>query len=200
MKRLLFVLPVVLLACNGSGSDSNSSASNTPTVQNAPNEIPGATDALPTKIVIDGTTISLGGALLQQKDTSHFQPGADHLVYFTAPGTTESVTLLLNFAMAFKPGVYPIVKMNLTRKVGTRKEIYGAGPRDLPKLTNYTIRITECKDLGANDRGGHKWQLSGQFDELIIPADEVALKHTPNHPAQIKIERGSFSNLKVEDN
>ena len=70
-----------------------------------------------------------------------------------------------------------------------------------PKLTDTKVNITECKDLGSNNMGGHKWSISGEFGELVIPAMSIMLMDkTKNHPKEIKVEKGSFSNLTFDDN
>lgn len=104
--------------------------------------------------------------------------------------------------MALKAGSYPVVGISLTRKVANEKgEVYGGILGGKPKLTNYNVTISECKDLGSNGVGGHKWSISGSFEELVIPAMGIMLlDKEKNHPKEVKIEKGSFSNLTFDDN
>ncbi|MGG9962168.1 hypothetical protein [Ferruginibacter sp. SUN106] len=203
MKRVfVFSAAIFLLACNGSGSDNNTAAPTTGNSQTGLNTPPGATSPLPTRIFVEGSPIDLGGTALLQKDKEKLQPGADYLVTFTAPGgATSKASLVLNFLMALKPGSYPIVGMNFKRPGNPYTEIYGGEAGAKPKLTNYKVNITECKDLGDNHQGGHKWSISGTFDELVIPALPIMLvSKTRHHPVEIKIQRGTFTNVTFDDN
>jgi len=202
-KVFIFSALVLLFACNSSVSNESTynreAAEKDAAVATIP---PGAVAPLPTKIVVEGKQIDLGGTLLVQKDKDKLQPGADYLVIFTAPGgATAKSSLLINFLMALKPGSYPIVGMNYKRAGYPYSEIYGEVSGGKAKLTNYKMNITECKDLGDNGQGGHKWSISGNFGELTIPAMEVMLlSKTRNHPKEIKIDSGSFTNLSFDDN
>lgn len=215
MRRIfIFSISVLLLACNGSGEEESAEtiekqeaatieAQRAATIKEAVKVTPpGAVSPLPTKIYVDGNAIDLGGSLILQKDKDKLQPGADYLAIFTAPGGTLTKTsLVLNFLMALKPGTYPITGMTFTRKGSQKVEVYGDKPGDKQRLTNYKIHITECKDLGDNNQGGHKWSISGNFDEIIIPAYKYMLESkTVKFPSQIVIQKGSFNNLTVDDN
>ena len=60
---------------------------------------------------------------------------------------------------------------------------------------------TECRDLDATSLEGHKWSISGDFGELVIPANGLMLMDkAKTHPKEIKIEKGDFSNLTFNDN
>jgi hypothetical protein len=203
MKRVIvFSAAIFLLACNGSEVQNNAPATTVGNSQTGLNTPPGAVSPLPTRIFVDGSPIDLGGTALLQKDKEKLQPGADYLVTFTAPGgATSKASLVLNFLMALKPGSYPIVGMNFKRPGNPYIEIYGEEPGAKPKLTNFKINITECKDMGDNNDGGHKWSISGTFDELVIPAMPIMLvSKSRNHPVEIKIQRGTFTNVTFDDN
>ncbi len=205
IRFFIFSAVMLLLACNG-GEGNSSSATNTAPIANNPTVTtiapPGAASALPTSIVVEGKQIDLGGSLIVQKDKDKLQPGDDYLVIFTAPGgATAKASMVINFLMALRPGSYPIVGMSFKREGNPFSEIYGEILGGKAKLTNYKMNITECKDLGENGQGGHKWSISGNFGELVIPAMEVMLvSKKRNHPAAIKIEKGSFTNLVFDDN
>ena len=69
------------------------------------------------------------------------------------------------------------------------------------KLTSYNLTITECKDLGDNGQGGHKWSISGACEEVMIKAMPIMLMDkSKKHPEEIKVSKISFSNLSFDDN
>ena len=152
-------------------------------------------------IFMEGKEIVLGGSLLVQKDKDKLQPGNDYLVTLTATGAANNETLLLNFLLALKTGRYPVVGMSYQRGQQPNSQLFGNILGGKPHLTKHTINITECRDLGSNNMGGHRWSISGDVGELLIPAMEVMLlDKSKNHPREIKIEKGSFSNLTFDDN
>jgi hypothetical protein len=119
----------------------------------------------------------------------------------TATGSEDVQSLSLNFLLDLKPGSYPVVGMGLHRKPNGVAEMYGGIMGGEEKLTDYKVHITECKDLGSNNMGGHKWSISGTFDDLTIPAMGIMLMDKmKNHPKEIKLEKGSFFNLTFDDN
>lgn len=209
MERKLMtsiVASLLLFACNNSKTENGATSTNTTT--------PVATDqtatttpvtpvatATPTKIVVEGKEIGLGGSLLVQKDKQHLQPGDDYMVLLTATSPEGHETFVLNFLMALKTGSYPVVGMSYHRGVSPNNQMFGGILGGQPKLTNFKVNIIECKDLGSNNMGGHKWSISGDFGELTIAAMSIMLMDkTKNHPKEIKIEKGSFSNLTFDDN
>ena len=214
MKATHFILPLLVLvtSCNNSNNDSNAAKSEsknpdqpitntTPTVTNIAPPLTNTVLANGTIITIEGKELKLGGSLLVRKDKDKLQPGADYLVMLTAHSGLGSESMVLNFLLALKTGTYPVVGLNFRRGESPHNEMYGGLLGGTPKLTNYKVNITECKDLGSNNMGGHKWSISGSFDELIIPAMGIMLMDkTKNHPAAIKIEKGSFTNLSFDDN
>ncbi len=209
MKNKLFLsvtASVLLFACNNSknensttGNERVKSAATDQTATNKPESM--ATVSTPTKIVVEGKEINLGGSLLVQKDKYKLRPGNDYMVLLTAPSSAGHEIFVLNFLMALKTGTYPIVGMSYNRGQSPHNEMYGGILGGEPKLTNYKVNITECKDLGSNNMGGHRWSISGEFSELTIAAMGIMLMDkTKNHPKEIKIEKGSFSNLTFDDN
>ncbi len=152
-------------------------------------------------IFMEGKGIALGGSLLVQIDKDKLQPGNDYLVTLTATGAANDETLQLNFLLALKTGRYPVVGMSYQRGQQPNSQLFGNILGGKPHLTKHTINITECRDLGSNNMGGHRWSISGEFSELTIAAMGIMLMDkTKNHPKEIKIEKGSFSNLTFDDN
>ena len=207
MKLALFIFPVVLLisSCNNTGTDGNGSNNNNgaPAVKDNArvNEATNAAPASGTSIVVEGKEIKLGGSLLVQKDKDKLQPGNDYLVMLTAQGGAGKESMSLNFLLALKTGAYPVVGMSFRRGESLHYEMYGGLLGGKPKLTDYKVNITECRDLGSNNLGGHRWSISGSFEGLEIHANELMLMDKKkNHPASIKIDKGSFANLSFDDN
>jgi hypothetical protein len=204
----LLAASMILFSCNNSKTDDSTKAPDSlkqtvtdRTTTSMPDT--NTATAASTKIFIDGKESDLGGSLLVQKDKNKLQPGNDYMVMLTAPNPNPSAheALVLNFLLALKSGTYPVVGMSYHRGESPHNEMYGGVLGGQPKLTSYKVNITECKDLGANSMGGHKWSISGDFTDLTIPAMPVMLMDkTKNHPAEIKIEKGSFSNLTFDDN
>ncbi len=193
---LLFAIPI-LFACNNSkkeekkpGPVTNSGTTIT--------HMPGVSSA---SFTVEGKEINVIGSLLVTKDKKNLQPGADYFAMLTASRGPNNEGLTLNFLLTLNPGTYPVVGMAFHRGPSGQGEVYGGLLGGEPKLTNYKVNITECKDLGSNNMGGHKWSLSGNFDELVIPAMGVMLlDKTKNHPKEVKIEKGSFTHLLFDDN
>ena len=207
MKASWFILPLVILvsSCNNSNNEGGSAKNddkNTEQVTTA--TTPTETTAAPasgTVISVEGKEIKMGGSLLVQKDKDKLQPGADYLVMLTAPGGSDKESMTLNFLLALKTGTYPVVGMSFRRGETPKNEMYGGLLGGKPKLTDFKMKITECKDLGSNNMGGHRWSISGNFEGLVIPAMGIMLMDkTKNHPKEIKIDGGSFTNLSFDDN
>ena len=79
--------------------------------------------------------------------------------------------------------------------------MYGGLLGGKPKLTENKVTLTECKDLGSNNMGGHKWSISGTCEEVVIPANTIMLMNkSKNHPKEVKIQKISFTNLSFDDN
>ncbi len=209
MKKFFPLLAaMLLLACNNSSKKETSATDNTSVKPNEqtdataePTSTTTSANSSKTKFTIDGNEITVGGSILVQKDKDKLKPGNDFLVMLTAPGGPNKETLSLNFLMDLKPGVYPVVGTGFQRGPEGNGELYGGIMGGKPALTNYNVNISECKDLGSNGIGGHKWSISGTFDEITIPAMKVMLMDkTKNHPAEVKLSNGSFSNLTFDDN
>jgi hypothetical protein len=202
---LIILIAAALFACNNSKKDKSSAENTQPPSTNTTN----TTTSTPAtnspdrgaKITIDGKEIDLSGSLLVKNDERKLQPGAGYICMLTATGGPDNESLTLNFLLALKPGIYPVTGMSVQRGPNGNGELYGGIMGGEVKLTSYKVNITECKDLGSNNLGGHKWSITGYFDELVIPAmGAMLMDKTKNHPKEIKIEKGSFSNLTFDDN
>jgi len=208
MKNIfIFCSAALLFACNNGKNENAATVDTTKKIASADqtaSAMPATTTTAvtkPLKIIVEGKEIDLGGSILVRKDQDKLKPGNDYIVLLTAPGGENKSTMVLSFLLTLKPGVYPVTGMSFRRGESPTNEMYGAMLGGKPKLTNYKVNITECKDLGTNNMGGHKWSISGTFDELTIPAAEIMLMDTKrNHPKEIKISQGSFSNLNFDDN
>ncbi len=205
ISALLLPLALLVLSCNNSNNDNGTAKKENKMPGQVTNSVtPPETNAAPasgTTVTVEGREIKLGGSLLVQKDKDKLQPGADYLVMLTAPGGAGKESMVLNFLLALKTGTYPVVGMSFRRGESPKNEMYGDLLGGKPKLTDFKVNITECMDLGGDDMGGHRWSISGNFEGLVIPAMGLMLMDkTKSHPKEIKIEKGSFSNLTFEDN
>ena len=201
MKKLFpIAVLVVLLACKNSKKEGDPPVTTNQTTEESENTTTTA-PVYKTKHMLDGKEINAGGSLLVSKDKDKLQAGADYLCMLTASGGANNEGLVLNFLLDLKPGAYPIVGTSFTRGPSGDGEVYGGILGGKPKLTSYKVNITECKDLGSNNYGGHKWSISGSFESFTIPAMGIMLMDkTKNHPKEVKIDGGSFTELTFDDN
>jgi len=188
MKKLLILsLALAFFACKSNKKNEN------PAV-----DIPQQTG---TTITIDGNEMKMGGSLLVNKDKKKLQPGADYFCMLTASGGSNNESLILNFLLDTKPGTYPVVGRSFQRGPSDKGELYGGIMGGEEKIYESKVTLTECIDLGSNNMGGHKWSISGTFENIVIPAMGVMLMDkSKNHPKDITIQKGSFSNLTFDDN
>lgn len=207
MKKIAF--PFILLlavACNNAkkepaGTTTNPENTGTTTAPSATTTAPTAGNANVT-YTVDGKEISHYASLLVSKDKDKLQSGAPYLCILTsnsAKNNNESLTL--NFLLDTKTGTYPVVGTSFMRGPSSNSEMYGGILGGKPKLTEYKVTLTECKDLGSNNTGGHKWSISGTCEGVVIKAPGMMLMDkTKNHPEEIKLEKISFANLIFDDN
>jgi len=206
MKRL-FVLPalVLVLSCGNdkkpaTTTDAGTRSTNTGTAPPPPTEETKPSSGI--SFTVDGTEISNYASLLVTKDPDKLKAGAPLLVMLTSNAAKHNNEYLtLNFLMDTKPGTYPVVGTSFQRGKDKEAEMYGGLLGGKAKLTDYKVVITECKDLGSNNMGGHKWSISGNFENITVNAAQIMLMDkTRQHPAEAKIEKGSFTNLTFDDN
>ena len=151
---------------------------------------------------VEGTEIKNAASLLVSKDKDKLKADAPFLCMLTSNGAkNNNEYITVNFLLDTKPGTYPVVGASLNRGKDDNSEMYGSILGGKPKITNYNVTLTECKDLGSNNLGGHKWSISGSWEEMTIPAMGIMLMDkSKNHPKEIKLGKGVFTNLTFDDN
>lgn len=208
MKHLFYTIAVcALFACNNSTKKAEVETEKTTNETTAPvtatTEPQAPSPGSPSVTYIaDGTEITNYASILVSKDKDKLQPGTPYLCMLTSNAARNNNEYLsVNFLLDTKPGTYPVTGYSFQRGTGDNGEMYGSLLGGKPKLTDYKVVITECKDLGANGSGGHKWSISGYWDEIIIKATPLMLMDKEkNHPAEVKLGKGTFSNLTFDDN
>lgn len=204
MKPILFFVSLfLLLACNNNKTAVPTSENKTETEIKP--EIPTTTDYTPSTSVVyyaDGVEIKNSASILVSKDKDKLMAGTPFVCMLTSNGAkNNNEYLTLNFLLDTKPGTYPVVGSSFQRGNSPNSEMYGGLLGGKPKLTQNKVTITECKDLGSNNLGGHKWSISGTCEEVIIPASGIMLMDkTKNHPKEVKLTKISFTNLSFDDN
>lgn len=205
MKKLFIAISAfAFIACNDSGNSSNKPVTDTgakePVAPSATQ--PGNyTPSTNVSFTVDGKEIKCSGSILVSKDKDKLKPGNDYFVMLTASGGENKEGITLNFLMDTKAGTYPVVGSSFHRGTAPNDQMFGGLLGGKPKITSDNVTITECTDMGSNNMGGHKWKIAGTFESLTIPAMGIMLMDkTKNHPKEIKLEKGSFSNLTFDDN
>jgi hypothetical protein len=207
MKTYLLVLATLLLAaCNNSkkGNETETKDNTINSKTEPPNTVTDNGTAKPTQSVsinIEGKENTMSGSVLVAKDKEKLKAGYDYMAMITGSDNSNHESLTLNFIFALKPGQYPVVGSSFLRGEGEKAEVYGGLLGGKPKITEYTVNLTDIKDLGSNNLGGHKWSISGTFDRIVIPAMAImTMDASKHHPKEVVIEKGSFSNLMFDDN
>jgi hypothetical protein len=207
MKKL-FILPLAffIFSCN---SDKKPEPAATDKIENgepvAPSVENNNTEYTPTTNLtysVEGTEIKHSASILVSKDKDKLKADAPFLCMLTSNGAkNNNEYITVNFLLDTKPGTYPVVGASLNRGKDDNSEMFGSILGGKPKITTYNLTLTECKDLGSNNLGGHKWSISGYWDEMTIPAMGMMLMDkSKNHPKEIKLGKGTFSNLTFDDN
>lgn len=208
MKRFVTVLAAAsLLACNNSKKDPQPSADNNNSnvqqpVSNNNNLSPVSPGGSSVNYTVDGVEINNYASILVSKDKDNLQPGTPLLCMLTSNAAkNNNEYLTLSFLLDTKPGTYPVVGSSFQRGKSPDDQMFGGILGGKPKLTDYKVTITECKDLGSNNMGGHRWSISGTCEELTIKAMGIMLMDkSKKHPEEIKLQKISFSNLSFDDN
>ena len=210
MKRFLSVLVMAsLFACNNAkkdkpaGDDPNQPVSATPAENKTTATTTGpASGTANLTYRVAGTEISNYASILVTKDKDIKQADAPYLCMLTSNAAAHNNEYLtVNFLLNTKPGTYPVIGTSLQRGKDDKSEMYGSMLGGKPKITEYKVTITECKDLGSNNMGGHKWSISGYWDGFVIKATPMMLiDNKNNHPAEVKLGKGTFTNLTFDDN
>lgn len=207
MKQLLSVMMLAaLFACNNSKNDKPAADnSQQPPVSNTTTDnTTSPTSYTPTSnsvITVEGKEIKVNGSILVDKDKKNFQPGAPYRGMITSSSGPNNEGFILRFVFDTKPGVYPVTGQSFNRGKDDAAEEYGGLLGGQEKIYDGKVTLTECKDLGSNNMGGHKWSISGSVENLTIPAMGLMLMDkTKNHPKEVKIDKISFSGLTFDDN
>lgn len=208
MKKIsVSLLTILLFACNSSRKDKPAGDNPQPPVTNETSTTtttasrPAAGSAS-VSFSVEGVNVTNYASVLVTKDKDKLQPGAPYICMITSnAAANNNEYLTLNFLMDTKPGTYPVAGSSFQRGKDPNNEMYGGLLGGKPKLTEYKVTITECKDLGSNNMGGHKWSISGTCEEVLIKATRIMLMDkTKKHPEEIKLQKISFANLSFDDN
>ncbi len=204
MKSILVSLTVLFaLACNNSQKEPD--AANEKQTEPVSSTVPSLSDPAPggPSVVYhaDGVEIKHYASVLVTTDKGENKSELPYLCMLTSNAAANNNEYLgINFLLDKKPGTYPVTGYSFQRGKDTQAEMYG-NVLGGNKATDFTVTITECKDLGENGTGGHKWSISGTWQDMTIKATPIMLlDKTQNHPAEVKISNGTFSNLQFDDN
>jgi hypothetical protein len=207
-RKFLFIACIAAMtACNndkdkGETPGADSGAKKTSNTDNT-SSTPVSTSGAKMTYTIDGQEKTAKPSALVGKDKDKLSPGNDFFAMTTIDaGNNEAMTL--NFVFAIKPGSYPIVGLSYQRGPSDKGELYGGLLGGQPKLTEYKVNLTEVKDLGDNNAGGHKWSLSGNVEgDIKIGAMKMMLMdktRNPPHPESVTVKNIQFSNITFDDN
>jgi len=207
MKKLLVIpLSVILFACkSGKKEDKPGDIPADPAKENTgtttPAEMPATTASSNFSLMIEGKELKLNGSILVDKDKKKLMAGAPYRAMITTSSGPDNEGMILRFVFDTKPGTYPLTGMSYGRGKGDAGQQFGGLLGGDEKLYDTKITLTECKDLGGNNAGGHRWSISGTIENLTIPAMGIMLmEKEKNHPKEIKIDKVSFSGLTFDDN
>lgn len=199
-KTFFFAVIALFFACTNAKKEKETgkTTADNPkenTTTSTSNKVPEANAAAVTYMADGSTEKKVTGSILVQKDKDKLSPGNENLALVTANGP-EGESFVINFLFALKPGIYPVVGLSLSRN----EQVFGGILGGQPKITAYKVNLTECTDLGSNNAGGHKWKLSGNVEGGVTIEAMGIMKMQKDHPASIKVNKISFSNLTFDDN
>ena len=204
MKQLLTLCALALLcACNNKKQAETETATVTPETSNnvSPTDAAPASGAGNMTLKLDGKEITLNATALVSKDDKNLQPGLPWFAMVTGTDGPDEESLTLNFVFDLKPGTYPVVGVGLNRGSGDNGQVFGGLLGGEPKLTEWKVNLSEVKNLGSNNLGGNRWSLSGTFEAMTVPAMAIMLiDKEKNHPKEVQIHGGSFTNISFDDN
>ena len=203
MRHLLPIcMLALLLACNNKKNDSQNTTTDSGTVNDNPGSANNPASGSGTiKLNIDGKDMTLNASALVSKDDKNLQAGSPWFAMLTSSGGPDDEALILNFVFDLKTGTYPVVGVGLSRGSADKGQVFGGLMGGEPKITEHKVTLTEVRDLGSNNIGGHKWSISGTFNDMTIPAMDIMLRdETQKHPKEVVIKGGSFSNITFDDN
>lgn len=208
MKKIcfLFLIPF-FFACNNSKKDKTAADNPQQPAKESTTDNGGDTPPITTSsgnnttVTIEGKEMGFSGSILVDKDKNKLQPGAPYRCMLTTSSGSNNESLILKFLLDTKPGVYPVIGMSYSRGKDDNTESYGGLLGGDEKIRDGKVNLTECKDLGDNGAGGHKWSISGTVENLVIPAMGLMLMdESKKHPKEIKLDKITFSGLTFDDN
>jgi hypothetical protein len=203
MKKTFFgFAAILLLACNNSKKDpapeSTTQTTDAPPTTTTPAPVSASSNSV---ITVEGKDISLNGSILVDKDKKKLQAGAPYRGMITSSSGPDNEGYILRFVFDTKPGVYPVTGISFGRGKDDNSQQFGGLLGGEEKIYDSKVTLTECKDLGDNGAGGHKWSISGTVENVTIPAMGIMLlDKEKNHPKEIKIDKLSFTGLTFDDN
>lgn len=208
MKQLFTIgLAAILFACNSAKKDNPAAdnpqqpSDNTQTPNTNTQSPASYTPSTNSVITVEGKEIKVNGSILVDKDKKNLQPGAPYRGMITSSSGPDNEGYTLRFVFDTKPGVYPVTGISYGRGKGDNNQQFGGLLGGEEKIYDSKVNLTECKDLGDNHLGGHKWSISGSAENVTIPAMGLMLMDkTKNHPKEIKIDKITFSDLRFDDN
>lgn len=206
MKKLLTIVSAItLFACNSKDNKATDSGGTpetnaTPTTETTDTPAP-VTDYSNYFISMEGKELKLSGSILVDKDPKKLKADAPYRGMITTSSGPGNEGMILRFVFDTKAGTYPLTGMSFGRGKDDQSEQYGGLMGGEEKIYASTVTLTECKDLGDNGAGGHKWSISGTVENLTIPAlGLMLLDDTKKHPKEVKIDKISFTGLSFDDN
>jgi len=180
MKKLLIIPAVIFaFACNNSKKESAEKTESNTGTENVANpgpatDNPPASDYVPVTNITymaDGAEIKNAASVLVTKDKDNLKAGAPFVCMLTSNAAkNNNEYLTLNFLLDTKPGTYPVVGSSFQRGKSPNDEMYGSILGGKPKLTEYKVIITECRDLGSNNMDGKK--LCDFIELLLHPGNK----------------------------
>lgn len=206
MKKVLIIsLSVFLFACKNGKKDTGTTettASTEATTTGTTTEIPTTGEASSNSTIqVEGKELKLNSSILVDKDKKNLKVGAPYRGMITTSNGPDNEGVIIRFVFDTKSGVYPLTGMSYTRGNGDKAEQYGGLMGGEEKIYDAKVNLTECKDLGSNNAGGHRWSISGTVENLTIPAMKLMLlDKEKKHPSEVKIDKYSFTGLTFDDN
>ncbi|MBL7720918.1 MAG: hypothetical protein JNK98_02885 [Chitinophagaceae bacterium] len=203
-KTLIGFAAIFLFACNNSKKDpapeTNNQATDAPPTTTTTTPAPAAASTN-SVLTIEGKELSLNGSILVDKDKKKLLAGAPYRGMITSSSGPDNEGYILRFVFDTKPGVYPVTGISFGRGKDDNAQQFGGLLGGEEKIYDSKVTLTECKDLGDNGAGGHKWSISGTVENVTIPALGIMLlDKEKNHPKEIKIDKLSFTGLTFDDN
>ncbi len=205
-KWILFLATASLFACNNKKEDKPGETSTNPEATTTTPAEPAATLGTADSytnytVTVEGKEIKLSGSILVDKDPKKLKADAPYRGMITTSSGPNNEGMILRFVFDTKAGTYPLTGMSFGRGKDDNSQQFGGLMGGEEKLYDTKVTLTECKDMGDNGAGGHKWKISGTIENLTIPALGIMLmEKEKNHPKEIKIDKVSFTDLSFDDN